>query len=435
MTVQNNYWEKRIANNIWELYNKSEIRNRELLKAYQKVSDDITKNLYKLSEKINNGEILTRSEMYRNNRLRILQKKYSIILKDLATGIEKKVSNDLIKGMEANAKNIADQLGYEFTVPNKGIFEQTLKEPWKGSNFSKRLWKNTGKLNQELNNILVTGLAQGKTVTQMAIQLNNVMNKGFNNAHRLIRTETMHYLNQSSLQTYKEAGVKKVQFWAAEDERTCEICGVMHGKEYDIDKAPILPLHPLCRCCYLPVIEGINDDGRMYKKALKNEPEISKDIKKIAKKEGFEIAGFKYRLKTKESYLRKVKNKKQGYIVNDIIRYTYISEPEKLVTKTLKTLEVYKDEGYNIIVIKNSWVDDFNPYNGINTVLESSSGQTFELQFHTKESFDLKNGKLHELYEKARVLNFESKEYIELEEKMFQLSSRLKTPKNIKDVK
>ncbi len=105
------------------------------------------------------------------------------------------------------------------------------------------------------------------------------------------------------------------------------------------------------------------------------------------------------------------------------------------MTKTLKTLEVYKDEGYNIIVIKNSWVDDFNPYNGINTVLESSSGQTFELQFHTKESFDLKNGKLHELYEKARVLNFESKEYIELEEKMFQLSSRLKTPKNIKDVK
>lgn len=54
-----------------------------------------------------------------------------------------------------------------------------------------------------------------------------------------------------------EYQVTKVQWWAAEDERTCETCGANHEKEYDIDKAPILPCHPGCRCTWLPVI----DDG------------------------------------------------------------------------------------------------------------------------------------------------------------------------------
>lgn len=257
MAAENNYWESRIANNTWKLYNDIEARNRELLKSYQKASNQIVSDWYKLAEAIENGEPLSRTEIYRLNRLSALQKKYNKILKDLAEGIENKVSHDLIKAMEANAQNIADQLGYDFTMPNKGIFEQTLKEPWRGSNFSSRIWKNTEKLAAQLNDIIVGGLSQGKTVTQLAIELNNTMNTGFNNAHRLIRTETMHYLNQSSIQAYKDANLKKVQFWAAEDERTCETCGAMHGKEYEINKAPILPLHPLCRCCYLPVIESI----------------------------------------------------------------------------------------------------------------------------------------------------------------------------------
>ena len=42
-----------------------------------------------------------------------------------------------------------------------------------------------------------------------------------------------------------------------------------HGKTYDIDKAPILPLHANCRCVYLPVVDDIAaKQGLVYK----NEP-------------------------------------------------------------------------------------------------------------------------------------------------------------------
>lgn len=45
------------------------------------------------------------------------------------------------------------------------------------------------KLAVSLNDILLTGLQQGKTVTEIAIALHNRMGQGFNECHRLVRTE------------------------------------------------------------------------------------------------------------------------------------------------------------------------------------------------------------------------------------------------------
>ena len=112
-----------------------------------------------------------------------------------------------------------------------------------------------GVLERNMNGVINNFIATGKTVTETAVQLSNVMQKSFNVAHRLVRTETINYMNRSALRGYKDAGVKKVQWWAAEDERTCKICGANHEKEYDIDKAPILPCHTGCRCTWLPVLD------------------------------------------------------------------------------------------------------------------------------------------------------------------------------------
>jgi hypothetical protein len=92
--------------------------------------------------------------------------------------------------------------------------------------------------------------------------------------------------------------------------------------------------------------------------------------------------------------------------------------------------------GYNTVKVKNSWLDKDNPYNGINTIIQAPNGQKFELQYHTPESFGLKNGKLHELYEKQRVItDKDSEEYIDLTDKMFELSDKLAMPINIERVK
>ena len=188
----------------------------------------------------------------------------------------------------------------------------------------------------------------------------------------------------------------------------------------------------------LEVIKGgINTKPYVqYAQAVQNEPKITEDVKRISEIEGLSIEGLEYRLKSRESYSRKIAVESESYEVNDIIRYTYIAGLNELSDKTIKALDTYRNEGYNVIKIKNTWIDDTNPYNGINTIIESENGQKFELQFHTQESFDLKNGKLHEIYEKQRIIKDKtSHEYLTLRDEMFELSDRIIRPVSIEKVK
>ena len=176
-----------------------------------------------------------------------------------------------------------------------------------------------------------------------------------------------------------------------------------------------------------------------YNKALENEPTITDQVKKMAKSTGMNSLGLEYRIKTKASFLEKIRKNYNPngneYEIKDIVRYTLGTDPENLTDKTLLAIDKFEKEGYNTVRIKNTWHPD-SSYNGINTFIKSPDGQTFEMQYHTPESFDLKNGELHKLYEKQRkILDDESEEYLELDDEMIELSSKLTFPINIERVK
>jgi len=160
---------------------------------------------------------------------------------------------------------------------------------------------------------------------------------------------------------------------------------------------------------------------------------------KLADNTGMKVFGFDKRIKTKESFLEKIEKnynpKGNEYEVKDILRYTLGANPKELTEKTLQSIDMFTQEGYNTRVIKNTWRTN-SSYNGINTFISAPNGQKFEVQYHTQESFNLKNGKLHDLYEKQRkIVDDESEEYILLEDKMIDLSNELTTPKDIGRVK
>ncbi|EPY2286769.1 minor capsid protein [Clostridium sporogenes] len=264
------YWEKRIANNTWKTYNNLEEKNRALLEMYQEASLNISDELYRVAEKMKTSTPML-SDMHKYNRLTGLKKNIENIIGELGEEVQKFYIDNATEGFKEVYKNVRVALGdTKFSEPPKKLMEQLLRKQWEGSNFSTRLWKNTQVLVSNLNDILTNGLIQGKTVTEMAIQLNNRMNEGFNVAHRLVRTETMHYLNESSFKAYKDGGCEKVQLWAAVDERTCPRCGIKHGNTYSMKDRPTLPLHANCRCTYLPVI--VEDD------ALKDHDKAKEDI-------------------------------------------------------------------------------------------------------------------------------------------------------------
>lgn len=250
------YWEKRIAAGTWKTYNSLEERNKALIEFYTDASAAVKEELYKLAEKHSKDGVLSLSEMHKQNRLIALNKKFEKIIEDLGHKTEKDVKKNMQDGFQTVYKNTAISMGdMDFSMPNKKLMEKLLDEPWRGDSFSGRLWKNQKKLAVGLNNLLLTGLQQGKTVTEIAVSLHNLMGNKFNECHRLVRTETMHYLNGAASQRYKDVGVKYVQIWAAEDERTCEHCGGEHGKVYLIDKCPHVPFHANCRCTIIPVTD------------------------------------------------------------------------------------------------------------------------------------------------------------------------------------
>ena len=152
------------------------------------------------------------------------------------------------------------------------------------------------------------------------------------------------------------------------------------------------------------------------------------------------MAGIEYRVKSKDSYLTKIRRKYDPagnqYEVKDILRYTYTASVEELADKTLNAIDIHTKTGYNTVEVSNYWLDKYNPYNGINSTLRAPNGQAFEVQYHTPESFEIKNGEMNKLYEKQRLIKDESnKEYMELNDKMFELSDFMEVPPGIERVK
>lgn len=73
----------------------------------------------------------------------------------------------------------------------------------------------------------------------------------------LVLTESSAIDSIARKECFKEIGVKKYQYFAQRDERTCEKCGRLHGKIFPMSEyqqgVTASPLHPRCRCWEVPI--------------------------------------------------------------------------------------------------------------------------------------------------------------------------------------
>ena len=85
--------------------------------------------------------------------------------------------------------------------------------------------------------------------------------------------------------------------------------------------------------------------------------------------------------------------------------------------------------------MKNFWVNDSFPYNGVNAKFKNSRNYRIEIQFHTQESFDVKMSEEdHKLYEQRRVLEPGCEEYNRILQLQLKLYSDMEYPENIADL-
>jgi hypothetical protein len=169
------------------------------------------------------------------------------------------------------------------------------------------------------------------------------------------------------------------------------------------------------------------------------EPQISRTIIDLADEHGARPEGLAFRLKSEESLSRKIAEKVEegnaaGLVftadeaaasMSDVIRYTYVVNDDTYSVATQRILSDLEARGYSLRV-KNYWQEG-NTYKGVNVAMKDPDGIPVELQFHTSESLRVKEGALHEIYERQRVLT-DRDAIRELDDRMRDVAATIPTP-------
>lgn len=216
--------------------------------------------------------LLNQSLMHKHSVLNQLQTEYRKVIYDI--DIEETAGKFLEK-IYTNTSYYNQYLNNdeEFAKVDKNRIQSLINENWSGGgSFSENIWSNKEKLIKALDETVIKGMATGRSFDDMAKELAKKMNTGYNNAARLIMTESARMDNMSLLDTYKRMGVQKLEFVATLDMKTSEICRAMDGTIIDIENAKIglnvPPLHPYCRSVIAPVMDEEIDKGgdkRVYR--------------------------------------------------------------------------------------------------------------------------------------------------------------------------
>ena len=144
-----------------------------------------------------------------------------------------------------------------FGEMDKSAAQQMINQIWcaDGKSWSQRVWGNTDKLQQALNDDLLDCLIAGKKPSELRKKLMNDFDVSYRRADTVVKTEMAHIQTQAAQQRYKDYGITEVEVLVDADERTCDVCGKLEGKRFPINGKMPVPAHPRCRCCIIPVVD------------------------------------------------------------------------------------------------------------------------------------------------------------------------------------
>ncbi len=151
--------------------------------------------------------------------------------------------------------------------------------------------------------------------------------------------------------------------------------------------------------------------------------------------------GFEHRLKGRDRIKEKVCDKMEEFsysaeeavsVVSDTIRYTFQYREARYTHGVWSDIERLKGEGFKLQKLKNSWSGE--EYKGINSQwIEPDTGQRFEVQFHTRISFEGKQ-LTHDAYERIRTQQADEFERMVLKAFQRKVSAEIPIPPGARDI-
>lgn len=231
----------------------------EFIKSLYYMTDEEVKSLYKLLKE-NKDELSKRlanilleytitdgnMDIKRVDRVKL----YNEISKDIVDNYEG-ISKLEIKLMETLLVSVIKETAkyWNYNIGFNDV-RKIIETNFKGKHFSSRVWENEEAVAKKLH-LLVNDFLDGKiNVNQIKKEVEKVFNSNAYNVKRLVETEVARVEDEAFKRFCRETDVKKVKRNAILDVHTCSDCAEYDGVVYDLDKAPSLPAHPLCRCFY-----------------------------------------------------------------------------------------------------------------------------------------------------------------------------------------
>lgn len=374
--------------------------------------------------------------------------------------------------------------GYFFNPMTAERVVEIMNRKWSGESYSQRVWQNTETLAQEVKRELVKGMLTGASPFRMSKEIEDKFHAGASNSRRLMRTEANYVANQCTLEAYKESGVTEYIYVAILDLKTSAICRELDKKRFLVKNAEVgenyPPMHPWCRSttiAWMPdyllrrlkqsAIDPATGErikvpadmtyAEWYEKygskqsilaygriaeAEGHAEQVTADLKEAVGQSGSVDAGLPFRVKGRGSLARKIHDKsiKKGLTmqeyssqVTDVLRFTDVSSVDGLTDSFMQTKGALEAKGYRMIECTNTFPDMNAPYRGINTLVNTPDGYTFELQFHTPQSLEIKEIN-HEMYEIQRLERTPKVEKDRLDAVMAENARKVVAPKNVERI-
>lgn len=256
------YWGDRMARAQAIKYNKNRKEIDLMMRKYyqslsKQVISDFEATYDKLVAGLLDGRQPSPADLYKLDKYWEMQKQ----LDQRLTRLGRKQIAALTKSFRNQFWDVYNVINLDglktFSTIDDGAVEQLIGQIWcaDGKSWSQRIWENVAHLKETLNEGLIHTVVTGKKTSQLKKDLQERFNVSYHRADTLVRTELAHIQTQAAQQRYKDYGIEEYEFYADPDERTCEVCGKLHGKKFPIGSIPKVPQHPNCRCSILPVVD------------------------------------------------------------------------------------------------------------------------------------------------------------------------------------
>lgn len=314
MPKNNEYWKKRMEELEEEAYQKSKAYYEDVKEQFEKaersIQADIEKWYYRLAENneisyseakkllkkaeleefkwtveeyIRKGEenavnqqwmkeLENASARYHINYLESmklqLQQYAEMLFTEFEHGMTDFLKQTFTEQLYYTAFEISKGIGVGINVAkiNEAAIDMMIKKPWAqdGKAFSDRIWQNKEKLIRELHTELTQNIIRGESPGKAISSLAKKMNVSKAQAGRLIMTESAAISSKARKECFDDLDVERYQFVGTLDGKTCELCGSMDGKVFQMTDYEVgvtaSPIHPNCRCSTAPYY----DDGEEF---------------------------------------------------------------------------------------------------------------------------------------------------------------------------